>query len=292
MDWTLLQTFLNVAASGSFSTAAKQLDLSQPTVSRHVQALERQLRYKVFLRHSRGVMLTERGIALFEQARGLDVQIGALLRRQPISLPEALGSVRLSVNEPIGLYVLPDWLKAMRVKHPQLQLEISIDNELSDLSRREADVAVRMLRPEAAHLVGKRIGAVPLGLFAHESYIARHGEPEGIEQIGAHTVLGMDAHRLWPAQVAALGLRREDFSLRTDSLALQFEALLRGVGIAGTHLALARRHPELRQVLRGVRLPPLEMWVVVHEELRRERAVALVFDALCGFLSTYVAPAT
>src|SRR5687768_15569635 len=128
MDWTLLQTFLNVAATGSFSKAAQQLALSQPTVSRHVQSLERQLRYKVVLRHSRGVTLTERGRALFEQARGLDAQIATLLRRQPISRPEALGTVRISVNEPIGLYVLPPWLKQMRTQHPRLELEISIDN--------------------------------------------------------------------------------------------------------------------------------------------------------------------
>lgn len=288
MDWTLLQTFLNVAATGSFSMAAKQLDLSQPTVSRHVQALERQLRHKVFLRHSRGVTLTERGRALFEQARGLDAQITTLLRRQPLSPVEALGTVRVSVNEPIGLYVLPDWLKLMRADHPQIELEISIDNEVTDLSRREADLAVRMLRPVPAHLIGKRVGKVPLGLFAHQSYIDRYGEPTRIDAIGAHTVLGMDADRLWPGQVAALGLRREDFHLRTDSLALHFESLLRGVGIAGTHLALARRYPELRQVLRDLPLPALEMWVVVHEELRREPIVSLAFDSLCEFLGGYV----
>ncbi len=287
MDWTLLQSFLAVAETGSLSTGAKQLDASQPTISRHVQTLEKQLGYKVFLRHSRGVELTDRGAQLYEQARGLDAQIAAIVRRQPLARPEAMGTVRISVNEPLGLYVLPEWLVQVRSQYPQLELELVVDNSLADLSRREADLAVRMLRPEPAHLVGKKVGLVPLGLFAHRSYIERKGEPQRLEDIASHTVLGMDADPLWPSQVASLGLRREDFALRTDSLALQYEALLAGVGIAGTHLALARRHPQLVQVLKQVPLPALEMWVVVHEELRREPAISTVFESLCAFLGAY-----
>jgi DNA-binding transcriptional LysR family regulator len=288
MDWTLLQSFLAVAETGSLSTGAKRLDASQPTISRHIQTLEKQLGYKVFLRHSRGVELTDQGAQLYEQARGLDAQIAAIVRRQPLARPEAMGTVRISVNEPLGLYVLPEWLVQVRSQYPQLELELVVDNSLADLSRREVDLAVRMLRPEPSHLVGKKVGLVPLGLFAHRSYIERKGEPQRLEDIANHTVLGMDADPLWPSQVASLGLRREDFVLRTDSLSLQYEALLAGVGIAGTHLALARRHPELVQVLKQVPLPALEMWVVVHEELRRERAISTVFESLCEFLSAYV----
>jgi DNA-binding transcriptional LysR family regulator len=287
MDWTLLQSFLAVANSGSLSTAARLLDASQPTLSRHIAALEKQLGYKVLLRHSRGVKLTDRGLRLLEQAQGLDAQIAAIVRRQPTERPGALGTVRISVNEPIALYVLPPWLSRMRDAYPDLELELVVDNALTDLSRRAADLAVRMLRPEAPQLIGKKVGEVRLGLFAHRAYIERHGEPKRLHDIGVHTVLGMDADRLWPAQVAGLGLRREDFKLRTDSLALQFEALLAGVGIAGTHVALAKRHPELVQVLHEVRLPALDMWVVVHEELRRERGISLVFDALAEFLGEY-----
>jgi DNA-binding transcriptional LysR family regulator len=287
MNWTLLQSFLAVAQTGSLSTGAKQLDASQPTISRHIQTLEKQLGYKVFLRHSRGVELTDRGAQLYEQARGLDAQIAAIVRRQPLARAEAMGTVRISVNEPLGLYVLPEWLVQVRTQYPQLELELVVDNSLADLSRREADLAVRMLRPEPSHLVGKKLGLVPLGLFAHRSYIERKGEPQRLEDIANHTVLGMDADPLWPGQVASLGLRREDFALRTDSLALQYEALLAGVGIAGTHLALARRHPELVQVLKQVPLPALEMWVVVHEELRRERAISTVFESLAEFLGAY-----
>jgi len=291
MDWTLLQSFLAVAGSGSLSTGAKQLDLSQPTISRHIQTLEKQLGYKVFVRHSRGVELTDQGARLLEQAQGLDAQIAAIVRRQAPARAQLMGAVRISANEPIGLYVLPPWLGQMRALYPQLALELEIDNTLADLSRRQADIAVRMVQPEPARLIAKKVGKVALGLFAHRRYLEKHGEPQGPADIQSHTVLGMDADPLWPAQIARLGLRREDFALRTDSLALQFEALLAGVGIVGTHLKLAQRYPELVRVLRAVPLQPLETWVVVHEELRRERAVSIAFDSLVQFLKDYCAGA-
>jgi DNA-binding transcriptional LysR family regulator len=291
MDWTLLQSFLAVAGTGSLSTGARQLDLSQPTISRHIQALEKQLGYKVFVRHSRGVQLTDPGARLLEQARGLDAQIAAIVRRQAPARAQLMGAVRISVNEPIGLYVLPPWLAELRASYPQLALELEIDNTLADLSRRQADIAVRMVRPEPSRLIAKKVGEVALGLFAHRRYLEKHGEPQGPAAIQSHTVIGMDADPLWPALIARLGLHREDFALRTDNLALHFEALLAGVGIAGTHLQLARRHPELVRVLRAVPLQPLEMWVVVHEELRRERAVSLAFDSLVKFLKGYCADA-
>ncbi|HEX9620140.1 MAG TPA: LysR family transcriptional regulator [Polyangiaceae bacterium] len=93
MDWTLLQSFLEVVKTGSFSKAAQQLATSQPTVSRHVQQLEEQLACKVFVRHSRGVELTERGAALFQKAQGIDAQIAAVLRQGDAG--EADGGIRL-----------------------------------------------------------------------------------------------------------------------------------------------------------------------------------------------------
>jgi DNA-binding transcriptional LysR family regulator len=288
VDWTLLQTFLAVAKTGSFSKAARALTATQPTISRHVQQLEEQLGSKIFVRHSRGVKLTERGEQLFEQAQGVDAQIAALLRRQALAETQTAGTVRISANEPIGLYVLPEWLGVFREQYPSIQLELVIDNRASDLTHRDADLAVRMFRPEQPNLLAKRVGDVPVALYAHRDYLARHGTPEGLDDLSRHTVFGQDVDPTWLRIIHQMQLQRDYFPLRSDSLALHVQALLAGVCIAGAHVAFAQRHPELVRVLDGVPLPELEMWLVVHEELRREPTIACVFDSLHEFLSDYV----
>lgn len=243
---------------------------------------------KVFVRHSRGVELTERGTALFRQAQGIDAQIAALLRRQGGPGTSLSGTVRISVNEPIGIFVLPEWIGQLRQGHPELDLELVIDNRATDLSRRDADIAVRMFRPSQPNLVAKKVGDVALGLFAHRGYLKHHGTPKTASDMRRHTFLGMDGDPQWQQQIAALGLAREQFRVRSDNLALHWHALLRGVGIAGAHLALAHRQSDLIRVLEHIPLPSLAMWLVVHEELRHEPAIAVALASLHEFLSDYV----
>lgn len=290
MDWTLLQTFLAVAKTGSFSKAAEQLSASQPTISRHVQQLEEQLGCKIFVRHSRGVKLTERGTQLLEQAQGVDAQVAALLRRQGQPAAQTAGTVRVSVNEPIGLYVLPAWIGLFRDRHPEIQLELVIDNRASDLTHRDADLAVRMFRSEQPNLIAKRIGSVPLGLYAHRDYIARRGVPKGRSDLSHHDVFGQDADPSWHRMISQMGFKRDDFPVRSDSLALHVQGLLGGAGIAGVHVMMAKRYPELVRILEDITLLDLEMWLVVHEELRHEPTIRKVFDSLYEFLLDYVSP--
>ncbi len=284
----MLQSFLAVAGSGSLSKAAKRLELTQSTVSRHIQTLEEQLGAGLFVRHSRGVHLTRRGEALYHQAQGIDERIAALLRGQSSEETDAQGTVRLSVNEPIGLFVLPRWFVGIRRTHPGVQLEVIVDNGVTDLATRAADIAVRMFRPQTDGLVGRRIGVSPLGLYAHRDYVERHGVPDSLKAIDEHTVAGQDADAGWRRTIAAMGLLPEQFALRTDSLALQFQVALAGGAIVGTHRALAERHPELVSVLDDVELQELELWVVATEEQRHDAAVACVFDSLVDYLTSYV----
>ena len=287
MDWTWLQSFLAVASQGSFSEAARLLDVSQPTISRHIRALEQIWGRPLFVRHNRGIELTDAGHSLLVEARGIDESISALLRHKESDPDNPGGSVRVSVNEPVGLFMLPEWIAALRSEHPRIQLELVIDNTSADLSRREADVAVRMYEPRQQQVVARKVADSQLGLYAHERYIERYGQPQGLSEMSQHTFAGLDRDPSWPALLRQLGLGSDLFALRSDSLALHVQALLAGIVIASTHTSFAERQACLVRVLPKVQFPPLPVWVVMHEELRADPAVLMVFRSLASYLGAY-----
>lgn len=288
-DWRLLETFVRVAEKGSLTAGAKLLGLSQPTASRYVQALEEQIGAKLFVRHSRGLGLTERGTELFRTARALDESVQELFRKAAGLREVPRGTVRVSVNEPIGVEVLPPCFAALRRRYPEISLELVIDNAVANLSRREADVAIRMFRPDQLDLVAKRVGSVDVGLFASRAYIKKHGQPASLSEIQGqgHTLIGSDRDAAWLRAISGLGLAASDFAFRTDSLVAQIEAVLAGVGIGGMQLGIARKYPNLVRVFPEFAFEPLETWVVMHGDLRGNPPVRVVFDELCTFLESY-----
>lgn len=287
VDWSWFQTFVSAAKAGSFTAAAENLGLSQATVSRHVQALEEHLGVALFVRHARGLALTERGAELLGTAQGLGVQVDALVRRATGMREVPAGDVRVSANEPIGVHVLMPCLAKLRAKHPDVHVELVIDNRSADLRRREADIAVRMFEPRQLDLIAKRIGEVSLGLFASRAYVKRHGKPCSLADRAEHTLIGFDHDPDWARQIREVGLTAADFIFRTDSLNAQIAAMVAGVGIAGTHVRIGERLGLVR-VMPDLPLKPLPVWLVTHEELRTSAAVRVVFDALEQHLRRHV----
>lgn len=289
-DWRWLHTFLVAAQAGSLSKAAKILEISQPTASRHIQALEASTRTTLFVRHSRGLTLTDEGAALFEEARGLDQHVRALLRRTAGTAQAPRGVVRLSVNEPVGVYVLAPWYGLLRRAYPQITLEVVIDNRAAKLSEREADLAVRMFRPTQLDLVASKVADVPLGLYAHQRYLEAHRDvPLELEHVERHTLAGFDMDPSWLEAISELGMRPELFTWRCNSIAAHIEAVRAGSVIGGLHVHMASGIPGLVRVFEQFPLPPLELWVVCHEGLKDRPAIRAVRRSLMEFLRGYVA---
>lgn len=286
-DWKLIETFVRVAETGSLTAAAALLGTSQPTASRNVQALEDALGARLFVRHSRGLSLSDRGAELFASAKALDEGVQSLFRRATGLGEVPKGTVRVSVNEPIGVHVLPPAFAKLRRAFPQISIELVIDNRVANLPRREADIAVRMFRPEQLDLVARKVGDIELGFFASRDYVRRCGLPSGMHDLAGHTLVGSDRDPTFPRAVAAIGLRPEQFGFRTDSILAQIEAIVRGVGIGGTHLRIAARFPTLVRVFPDLSVDPLEVWIVMHQDLRADPAVRTVFDALSSALQSY-----
>lgn len=290
IGWELYRSFLAVLEEGSLSAAARALDLTQPTVGRHVAALEKALAVPLFVRSQSGLLPTDAALALRGHAQAMG-SIAASLQRAAGRHGEAVqGTVRISASEIIGAEVLPPAMAALRRAHPQLRLELVLSNRVQDLLHREADVAVRMTRPEQDLLVARRIGEIALGLYAHPDYLARHGSPQDLDELTQHALVGFDADTPF-LRAARAGLplwRREAFALRADSDLAQLALIRAGCGIGFCQAALARRAPGLLPVLpQQVRLG-LDTWITMHQDLRGSAACSAVFAALVEAMTAHV----
>lgn len=285
-DWALYRTLLAVLEDGSLSAAARRLGLTQPTVARHVDALEAALGADLFLRSQRGLAPTDLARSLRSHAQTMATTAAALLRTASGALGEVTGTVRISASDVIGVEHLPPILARLRREHPALVIELSLSDRVDDLLAREADIAVRMTEPTQAALLARRLATVEIGFHAHRDYLERRGTPAALDDLVAHDVIGYDTETpALRAMIKRLGpLDRQRFALRVDSNLAQLGAIRAGFGIGVCQVAVARRDPALVRVLPEVALP-LPLWIVMHEDLKTSARFRTVFDALVDGLA-------
>lgn len=287
--WELYRSFLAVMREGSLSGAARTLALTQPTIGRHIDALEEALGIALFTRSQSGLSATGEALALMPHAEAMASAAEALQRAASGEAEEDRGTVRITASEIVGTEVLPPMLAAFREAHPRVAVELMLSNRTEDLLRREADIAVRMVRPTQAALVARRLGSVGLGLHAHPRYARTHGLPQSLEELAGHPLIGFDKEpSIRRMEKYGVTLTREAFSFRCDSDVAQYAALRAGFGIGVCQYALARRDG-LVPVLPGVFAFELEVWLAMHEDLRTSRRMRLMFDHLAMRLSDYIA---
>lgn len=290
-SWDHYRTFLAVLEEGSLSGAARALGLTQPTVGRHMDALEATSGTPLFLRTPRGLLPTETALQMKRHAETMAATAAALARMASAAPGEVKGTVRISASEVIGVEVLPPILAELQESHPGLSVELSLSDAVEDLLRREADVAVRMTPPRQEALLSRHVGAIPLGFYAHRRYLARHGTPRSLDELAGHRLIGFDREL---AYVRALlrenpDLATLDFAFRTDSNLAQLAAIRAGLGIGMCQTGLARRDEDLVGLLAGVLDLSLETYVVMHEDLKTTPRCRVTFDALVKGLLAYIA---
>jgi DNA-binding transcriptional LysR family regulator len=214
----------------------------------------------------------------------------ALIRAISEKSFEAHAVVRIAASEIMGAEVLPLILTEFRVRHPGVVIELSVSDRVENLLRRDADIAVRMVRPKQGSLVARRIGSVTVGLHAHRRYLHERGQPSNMQQLAQHVLIGFDRETTSIRALQRLGLklRRDDFSFRTDSHLAQLAAIRAGFGIGICQTAIARRDSNLVRVLPNDFAFDLEVWIAMHEGLRATNPMRTVFDHLAVALSDYV----
>ncbi|MBP0628287.1 LysR family transcriptional regulator [Cupriavidus sp. AcVe19-1a] len=288
-NWEWYRTFLHVLETGSLSAAGRAMGLTQPTVGRHIDSLEAALGLKLFTRSFDGFAPTDAAHTLRPYAAGLAATAAAMRRAASGHGDGVRGTVRLSASEVVGVEVLPPILAALREAHPALEIELVMSNRVDDLLHREADIAVRMFRPEQDALVAQRVGGIELGLHAHERYLAVHGAPQSLEELAGFAVIGFDREtpfiRRLLERFPALSRQRPAF--RADSDLAQLGAIRAGFGIGVCQTALAARDPRLARVLRSEFSVAMDTWVAMHEDLRGSARCAVTFAALVAGLRGY-----
>lgn len=286
--WDLYRSFLAVMREGSLSAAARALGMTQPSLGRHMRQLETDLGVALFARSPQGLTPTENAHELVPHAQAMAAASAALRRAASASNHEIRGVVRITCSEVVGAEVLPPMLATFRRQHPGIVIELSLSNQSEDLLRKDADIAVRMLRPAQTALVARRIGAIPLGLHAHRSYLKTYGRPRTLADLQQHALIGFD--RETPALRALrsrLPFSREDFALRTDNDLAQLAAIRAGFGIGVCQCPIARRDRQLVHLLPDEFALELDTWLVMHEDLRTSRRVRLLYDHLAQALGAY-----
>ncbi len=281
-NWQLVPSFLAAHEHGSLLGAARVLGLSQPTVGRHLALLEAQLGTPLFERTGRGLVATAAAQRLAQSARAMEAGAQSLLRSAHQSQTDLSGSVRLSVSQPVAWGLMPALLGRMRDAWPGIQIELVVSNAISDLLRREADIAVRMVRPAQGSLVARRVGQVNVVACAHRMYLQRRGTPLMPADLLDHELVGNDRVEDIRRGFAVMGyaVGPEQFSLRTDDLMAYWAAIRAGLGIGFVAAYLLREDADVMRVLPDLGIPPLPAWLVVHREIRSSRRIRTVYDFL------------
>jgi DNA-binding transcriptional LysR family regulator len=289
-SWDLWRAFDAAIETRSLSAAARRLGATQPTLGRQIEALEVALGYPLFVRSQRGLTPTDAALALAPLAATMTATAGALARAGAGASTEA-GVVRVTASEVIACEVIAPILPAFRAVNPEIEVEIDASNAVADLLSREADIAVRMVPPRQQALVARHLGTAEIGLYARADYLARHGMPTSLDDFAGHTIIGYDRDLVLLDQLRAIGIPVEprSFAVRADNNLVQHALIRAGVGIGGMQHQLAARSPDLVAVLPDAFRLPLEIWVVMHEDLRGSKPVRALFDFLAAGLGTYLA---
>ncbi|WP_395611033.1 LysR family transcriptional regulator [Pseudomonas sp. B22129] len=288
IGWELYRSFLGVLKEGSLSGAARLLGITQPTVGRHIAALETALGVVLFTRSPQGLLPTAVAHTLRAHAETMERTAAALERAASSQGDEVRGVVRISASEVVGVEVLPPIITQLRRQHPQLKVELILTNRLSDLLQLEADIAVRMVRPSQEQLLARRIGLIEVGLHARDDYLQQHGVPLQMQALAEHSVIGFDQENAFIRSLAIKGFERSAFALSCDSDIAQLALIRAGAGIGGCQVQLAKRDPRLRRVLPEGFSLKLDTWVTMHEDLRNSPRCRVAFDALVEGLQRYV----
>ena len=281
-DWALVKSFLAVLDAGSLMGAARRLGAQQPTLSRHVAELEAQLGTPLFERTGRGVTPTAAALAIADAARHMQDGAQALARGLAKSRDLATGTVRISTSEVAAVWLIPAVLARLQVEEPGIQIELVASNAITNLLRREADIAVRMMRPAQASLIAKKLGEIPIVAAAHADYLARAGTPREPVDLLRHRLIGYDRDDTMIRGFAAFGVAvtREQFALRTDDQVAYGRLVATGAGIGFVAAYNIGHWPGVVALLPQLAIPPLPCWLAVHREIRGNRLVRRVYDFL------------
>ena len=289
-DWNQVRAFLATAEEGSFSAAARVLKTTQPTVGRQIAALEESLGLALVERSGRGLAVTEAGLGLLDHVRRMGDAAASISLVADGQSKELSGKVTISATDLLSAAHMPELLAPLRKQAPGIVLNILSSNDLSDLMRREADIAIRHVRPEQPELIAKHIGVFRANLYAASSLLDERGRPGSLSAIAELPMVGVADPELLVGPLNQMGvpITSENFVVSSPSGVVTWELVKAGYGASMLPEFLCDREPGVEKVFPDLPSPEFPMWLVTHRELKTSGRIRAVFDVLSEGLSKAV----
>lgn len=275
LSWDKIRLFYNVAKAGSFTQAGERLGMNQSSLSRQISSLEQELRVPLFHRHSRGLLLSDHGDVLFRAAQDMHHSFESTRQRLAETREVPAGDLKVTATVGIGGIWLAQRINEFLDAYPEVRIQLVLTSDELDLSMREADVAIRMRRPDQPDLIQWRLFTIHYHAYASRTYIERFGEPKKVEDLDEHRILCLGGDQasyiLALHQLETLGRdpknpRRSHVTVN-DSTALR-TAIETGAGIGMAPDYAMSNNPQVVQVLQDVEMPTLDCYLAFPEETR------------------------
>jgi DNA-binding transcriptional LysR family regulator len=279
MDWSNLSYFLALARSGSLSAASKVLGTDHSTVARRIQALERELGLQLVDRRVRAYSLTPSGQRIHDLAARVESAIDDVERFAKSITRTPQGLVRVSAPPGLISHFIVPGLATLQTRFPDLRIELIGEARAASLSRREADIALRLFRPDEDALVARKLRKISYGLYGSKKYLSGR-QPKDWDFLAHDEGLDHLPQQKWLRTMAG----GREFSLRANDLAALLGAVRAGLGLAVLPHGLARRDKAFRQVMTPTPIPARDLWLVFHRDMGRVPAIRVVIDHLTATL--------
>jgi len=281
-DWNHVRAFVAAAHEGSLSAAARALKQTQPTLSRQVSSLEETLGVTLFERGHRKLQLTSAGLELLEHANTMvdaanRISLSASGQSQDIE-----GLVSITATEMVATYYLPAMLKKLRKLAPGIVVKVVASDEVRDLMRREADIAIRHAQPLQPDLIARKIGTITAHVYASKTLLDEIGEPINMDNLAKYDFVGVEDTENLIAGVSQQGLhlRLDQFRAIAGSGNCMLQMIREGLGLGFLPTDTAQLFDDLVPVLCDQFKPEIPVWLVTHRELKTSRRIRLVYDLL------------
>lgn len=281
-DWNQVRGFLATVEEGSLSAAARALGQTQPTLGRQVAALERALGVVLFERVGRALVVTSAGTELLEHVRAMAEAAGRISLAASGQSDDVEGLVRITAADVYATYFLPQIVADLHAEAPLIEIEIISANDIRDLQHREADIAIRHVRPEQPELIAKLVYDAVAYFYASKGYLDRRGRPTRAEDLADHDFIAAGSAQLMVDYLGSIGIavRPEQFKLNCADGIVMWQLARLGLGLCAMDERIARLSPEMEAVLPQATRVTFPVWLTTHRELHTSRRIRLVFDHL------------
>lgn len=285
-DWGLAKAFLATVTEGSLSAAARRLGTSQPTLSRQVSAFADELGVTLFERVGRGLVLTEAGADIAAHLQPMADAANATARAATGQAQSIDGHIRITATELYSALILPPVIKRLRDTAPGVTIEIVASDKVTDLRRREADIAIRNARPNDPELFARKVAEDHGTFYATPEYLQSIGNPKCLDDLAKADFIAIDDPERSQSYYSKLGmpLSIQNFPVFTAHIPAQWAYVVEGIGIGVAPIHLGDKEPRVQRLFDGASILPIPVWVVAHREVRTSRRVRLVFDLLTEML--------